>query len=148
MEELNNIADAVVAGDIEGTKNMVNKALAKSIEPVEIINRGIVAALDVVGERFASAQIFLPEMLLSAVAAREGVAIATQGMQEGAYKPKATMVLGSVRALSGSPLVMGKVKILKMEESAAIMFFSAKTFFPYLTMCSCRDAIRVMFTNS
>ncbi len=97
MKKLQDIIDAVVAGNIAGTKEAVNKALAKGIAPLDVINNGMVAGLDVVGEQFASREMFLPEMILSAVAAREGMAVATEGLDKGQLKPKATMVIGTVK---------------------------------------------------
>ena len=87
----------MVAGNIAGTKEAVSKALTKGIAPLDIINNGMVAGLDVVGEQFAAGEMFLPEMMLSAVAAREGMAIATEGIDKGQLKPKATMVIGTVK---------------------------------------------------
>lgn len=97
MEKLKDVLDAVVAGNIGETKDTVRQALDKGTAPVDVINRGLVAGLDVVGEQFAKGEAFLPEMMLSAVAAREGIAIATEGMEKGQYKPKATVVLGTVK---------------------------------------------------
>jgi 5-methyltetrahydrofolate--homocysteine methyltransferase len=97
MEELKDIMDAVVAGIIDGTKDAVSHALHAGVTPMDIIDKGIVAGLDVVGEQFAAGKTFLPEMMLSAVAAREGIAIATESLEKGQYKPRATMVLGTVK---------------------------------------------------
>jgi 5-methyltetrahydrofolate--homocysteine methyltransferase len=97
LEDLVKIVDAVIDGDIDATKSEVKLAIERGIDPVEVINRGMIAGLDVVGERFASGQMFLPEMMLSAVAAREGIAVATEGLESGKYRPKATMVIGSVK---------------------------------------------------
>jgi len=97
MKKLQDIIDAVVAGNIAGTKEAVSKALAKGITPLDVINNGMVAGLNVVGEQFATGEMFLPEMMLSAVAAREGMAIATEGIDKGQLKPKATMVIGTVK---------------------------------------------------
>ena len=97
MEKLQDIMDAVVAGNIAETKEAVRQALGKGIAPTDVIDNGMVAGLDVVGEQFAAGEMFLPEMLLSAIAAREGIAIATEGMEEGQRKPRATMVLGTVK---------------------------------------------------
>ena len=96
MEELKDIMDSVVTGNIAEAKQAVRQALGKGVTPTDIIDKGMVAGLDIVGERFATGEMFLPEMLLSAVAAREGIAIATAGMEKGQYKPKATMVLGTI----------------------------------------------------
>lgn len=97
MEKLKDVLAAVVAGNIGETKDKVRQALDKGTAPVDVINQGLVAGLDVIGEQFASGEAFLPEMMLSAVAAREGIAIATKGMKKGQYKPKATMVIGAIK---------------------------------------------------
>ena len=97
MEKLSEIIDAVVDGNISGTEDAVRQALDKKVDAMQIINEGLVAGLDVVGSRFATGQIFLPEMMLSAVAVRGSIEVATKGMEIGRYKPKATMVLGTVK---------------------------------------------------
>ena len=97
MVELKDIMGAVMAGNIAETKDAVRLALGKGITPMDIIDKGMVAGLDIIGERFAAGETFLPEMMLSAITAREGIAIATEGLEKGQYKPKATMVLGTVK---------------------------------------------------
>ncbi len=97
MPELKDIKDAVMAGNIAETKEAVRQALGKGIAPVDLIEKGLVAGLDVVGELFAAGKTFLPEMMLSAIAAREGIAIATEDMDMGQHEPKGTMVLGAIK---------------------------------------------------
>ncbi|MFC2017805.1 B12-binding domain-containing protein [Chloroflexota bacterium] len=97
MEELRDIIDAVVSGNIDGTKDSVLQALGKGVDPMDIINKGMFGGLDLVGERFATGEMFLPEMILSSIAAREGIAIATKDIEKDQLKPKATMVLGTVK---------------------------------------------------
>jgi len=97
MEKFKDVIDNVVAGNIAETKDAVRQLLAKGVSPGDVIEKGLVAGLGVVGEQFANGDMFLPEMMLSAVAAREGIAIATKDMKKGQYKPKATMVLGTIK---------------------------------------------------
>lgn len=97
MEKLTDIADSVVAGNIDETREAVRRALNKGIAPMQVINQGLVLGLDVVGEKFSTGEMFLPELMLSAIAAREGIQIATEGMRVGEYQPKATIVLGTVK---------------------------------------------------
>lgn len=97
MENLKDIMDAVVSGNIGETKNTIRQALEQGISSMDIIDRGLVAGLDVVGEQFATGEKFLPEMMLSAIAAREGIDIATTGMEKGQHKPKAKVVMGTVK---------------------------------------------------
>lgn len=97
MEALKSIIEAVVAGSTSEIEELVRQALGKDISPMDIIEEGIVPGLDQVGEQFAREEIFLPDLLLSSIAAREGTATAMARMEKGQYKPKATMVLGTVK---------------------------------------------------
>ena len=115
MKELQDIIDAVVGGDIAATKEAVGSALDKDIAALEVINKGMVAGLDVVGERFAAGEMFLPEMMLSAVAVRESMPIATEGMDRDQLKAKAKVVIGSVK---GDLHDIGKNLVAMMLEGA------------------------------
>lgn len=97
MGSLTDIVDAVVAGNIGETKDVVRQALDRGVAPMQVINEGLVAGLDVVGERFATGEMFVPEMMVSAIAAQGGMELATEGMKIGEYQPKATMVIGTVK---------------------------------------------------
>ncbi len=97
MQRITDIVNAVVSGNIGETKDAVRQALDKGVAPMQVINEGLVAGLNVVGERFATGEMFLPEMMLAALAARDGIQIAKVGMKAGEYKRKATIVLGTVK---------------------------------------------------
>ncbi len=97
MGKLENIVNAVVAGDDDKTKETVGQVLAEGVGPMDIINDGLVAGLDIVGRQFQSGETFLPEMMLAAIAAQAGIAVATKGLKPGEYKAKAVMVLGTVK---------------------------------------------------
>jgi len=97
VEKLSDVIDSVVVGNISETKEAVRRALDGRVTAMEIIDKGLVAGLDVVGDRFATGEMFLPEMILSAIAVRGGIEVATEGLKIGEYKPKATMVIGTVK---------------------------------------------------
>ena len=97
MEKLKDIMDAVVAGSIGRTKELVPQALVEGIPPMQIINEGLSAGLDLVGEQYKIGEIFLVEMIMSTTAAKAGIELATQDLEKGQYQPKATMVLGTVK---------------------------------------------------
>ena len=56
MEGLKNIMDAVVAGSIAGTKGAVCQSSGKGIALMDIIEKGMVAGLNIVGEQFATGE--------------------------------------------------------------------------------------------
>ena len=97
MEKLQAIIDAVVSGNISETKDLVRRAVDAGVDAMQIISEGLVTGLNVVGERFEAEEMFVPELILSGITAQAGIEIATEGLEKGEYKPKAAVVLGTVK---------------------------------------------------
>jgi 5-methyltetrahydrofolate--homocysteine methyltransferase len=62
------LADAIVSGNTEGIASIVEKALQEGLETMAISNEGLLKGLEVVGQRFANNQVFLPQVMQSAEA--------------------------------------------------------------------------------
>ena len=58
------------------------KALAETEEPLSIINQHLIPALDTVGKRFEQGTLFLPQLLMSADAAKEAFAVLKDTMEQ------------------------------------------------------------------
>lgn len=58
------------------------KALAKTEEPLSIINQHLIPALDTVGKQFEQGTLFLPQLLMSADAAKEAFAVLKDTMEQ------------------------------------------------------------------
>lgn len=97
MEKFQDIIEAVIAGEASKTEDAVRRKLDSGVAPMEIINEGLIAGLNVVGERYSTGEMFVPEMMVSAIAARGGMDLATEGMKKGEYQTKGTMVIGTVK---------------------------------------------------
>lgn len=65
------IGTLVLNGQKAGVREAVREML-KTVSPLEIINAHLVPALDVVGEKFEKGVFFLPQLISSAQAAKEG----------------------------------------------------------------------------
>lgn len=74
-EIIGQLRDAIVELDAEKSVNAAKKSIEDGLDPLDMINQGIRSALDVMGERFSSGAIFLPELMLAAKAADEAVEI-------------------------------------------------------------------------
>jgi corrinoid protein of di/trimethylamine methyltransferase len=74
-EIIRQLRDAILALEAEKAKEAARKGVERGVEPLEMINQGIRAALDLMGERFASGSLFLPELMLAAQAADGAVEI-------------------------------------------------------------------------
>lgn len=66
MEILENIALALQRGDSGGIEKLLQQALDNKFEPKEILDGGLIAGMNVVGDRYKKHEIFLPEVLLAA----------------------------------------------------------------------------------
>jgi 5-methyltetrahydrofolate--homocysteine methyltransferase len=73
--ELGKIAQSVVDMDIDGTENLTREAVAGNIPVADILNNGLVAGIQIVGERFGRREIFLPELLMSGEAMKAAMKV-------------------------------------------------------------------------
>jgi 5-methyltetrahydrofolate--homocysteine methyltransferase len=68
MALLDQISKNLQNGEDEKVLELTKKALDENISPKDILNRGLIAGMNVVGEKFRDYEIFLPDVLLSAKA--------------------------------------------------------------------------------
>ena len=67
------IEEAVLQRKRDEIENLISAALADGLEPLKIINEGLIGAMDKVGEKFAAGEFFVPEMLVSAMTMKMGL---------------------------------------------------------------------------
>jgi len=66
METIEKIRNAVIFGKREEIKNIINDALSNKIDPLIILNDGLVTGIKTVGEKFQKMELYLPDMILAA----------------------------------------------------------------------------------
>ena len=109
------ISDYVVSGNENGVVNEVNAALSGNAAPLEIINDGLLTGMNVVGEKFANGEMFVPEVLMAARAMNAGMDIVKPLLVEGDVTSLGTVVIGTVK---GDLHDIGKNLVVMMLESA------------------------------
>ena len=109
------ISDYVVNGNENGVVNEVNAALSGNAAPLEIINEGLLTGMNVVGEKFANGEMFVPEVLMAARAMNAGMDIVKPLLAEGDVTSLGTVVIGTVK---GDLHDIGKNLVVMMLESA------------------------------
>lgn len=97
MFNVEEIAQAVLAGQEEKVRDLVEKGMSEKTEPAVIINRGLVAGMDVVGQKFKYGEMFVPEVLMSARAMHAGLDILKPLVTDGSLTAGGTVVLGTVK---------------------------------------------------
>ena len=97
MADLQALAEALIRGDRAKVVELTRAALAEGVGPGEVLNKGLVAAMDVVGKRFKANEIYVPEVLIAARAMKGGMEILEPKLKEAGVKPVGTVVIGTVK---------------------------------------------------
>lgn len=96
MAILEDLAAEVIKGDAGVVKNLTEEALSQNISAEEVLNSGLVAGMNVIGERFKSNEIFIPEVLVAARAMKAGMQIIRPLLAEANVEPLGKVIIGTV----------------------------------------------------
>lgn len=72
---LPDISEELQKGQAKTVKELVQKALDEGFAPEAILNEGLLAGMDVVGEKFKNYEIFVPNVMVAARAMKEGLGV-------------------------------------------------------------------------
>ncbi len=117
MTDFNSMNEALVACDASKLTNLVNEALAAGTPASEILNKGLIAGMDLVGEKMESGDMFIPEVLMAAQAMAGCVKILKPQLGEDGGAATATVVIGTVK---GDLHDIGKNLVTMMLESSGM----------------------------
>ena len=109
------VFDGVLAFNEPGMAAMVQAELDAGIGVEEILNDGLIGAMDEVGKRFSEGQLFVPEMLMAAQAMKAGLTVLKPLLGEGDSRGAGTVVIGTVK---GDLHDIGKNLVSMMLEGA------------------------------
>jgi len=109
------IYQAVLACDVNGMPHKVKTELDDGTSPNAILKSGLIAAMDEVGRRFSTGEMFLPDMIRAAKAMQAGVEALKPFLTEGLIQSAGTIVIGTVQ---GDQHDIGKNLVKLMLEGA------------------------------
>lgn len=89
--------DAVLNGDREAAVDTIHQTLEDGADPQELIDRGMIPAMDEVGRRFEDGEYFVPELLLAARAMKAAFELLRPLLLEGGAEPEGRVVIGTVK---------------------------------------------------
>ena len=78
---LERIKQTIIDGDDHASAQAASDALAAEVDPLEILNNGLMAGADVVGQRFEAGEYFLPELMLAGRALKAAMALVEPHLQ-------------------------------------------------------------------
>jgi len=117
MALLDDISAAVQAGKKNDVIALVNQAIEEGIGAEEILNRGLIEPMSVIGDKFSRNEVFVPEMLIAARAMNAGTEILKPLLVEQGSKPLGKAVIGTVK---GDMHDIGKNLVRMMIEGKGI----------------------------
>ena len=97
MDILSRIAEALREGDDQRVGQLTAEALAAPLPAGEILQNGLVAGMNVVGDQFRRREIFLPDVLLSARAMYAGLDLLRPHLAKDGVPLRGKIVLGTVK---------------------------------------------------
>lgn len=115
MSEFNTLFDAVLKGDRNTATTETQNALNDGKEVKDILDNGLIAAMDEVGDRFSKGKVFVPQMLRSAKTMQGCMDILRPYFKEGDITTKGKILIGTVK---GDLHDIGKNLVSMMLEGA------------------------------
>jgi 5-methyltetrahydrofolate--homocysteine methyltransferase len=115
MAILDDLASNIIAGNAPQAEALTQQALQEDISPEDVLNKGLVAGMEVVGEKFKNNEFYVPEVLIAARAMKAGMKILRPKLAETGVEPVARIVIGTVK---GDLHDIGKNLVAMMLEGA------------------------------
>jgi 5-methyltetrahydrofolate--homocysteine methyltransferase len=84
-------------GDAGSTPDLVSQAINQGLPAPQILNDGMIAAMNHVGKLFEEGEFFVPEMLIAARAMQAGLAILKPYLAQAEVKAAGRVVAGTVK---------------------------------------------------
>ncbi len=90
------MAQVLITGDLDGVVKMTQEALDKGAVARDVMDKGLLAGMDVVGQRFKAGDMFIPEVLRCAKCMHGAMDIIKPLLAEGEAVGAGTYVIGTV----------------------------------------------------
>ena len=94
---LNNISENLQKGKAKIVKQLVQEAIDAGIPAQDILEKGLIAGMNVVGEKFRNNEIFVPEVLVAARALNMGSALLKPLLAADGVKASGKVCIGTVQ---------------------------------------------------
>ena len=93
------ITESIVGGEPESVVALTRKALESGLQPLEIINQGLLAGMNIAGEKFARGEFFLPHLLIAAKGMQAAMELLEPelGARKQVHEAVGTVVIGTVQ---------------------------------------------------
>jgi len=117
MADFEALAGAIIECDAAKADELTRKLVDEGAKPQEVINKGLISGMNVVGDRFKKGEMYVPEVMMAAKAMHAGMNIVKPMLTEGEASSTGKVVLGTV---AGDLHDIGKNLVGMMMESGGM----------------------------
>jgi 5-methyltetrahydrofolate--homocysteine methyltransferase len=121
MFDFKAIGDALIACDAAKVLELVKSGLSQGVPAKDLLNQGLIAGMDMVGERMENEEMFIPEVLMAAKAMGAAVDVLKPLLAESDVSSKGKVIIGTVK---GDLHDIGKNLVAMMLESAGLEVYN------------------------
>ena len=97
MDILVEISENLQKGKAKIVKELVGQAVEQGIPAKEVLEKGLLAGMDVVGEKFKNNEVFVPEVLVAARAMNMGASVLKPLLADGEQTSAGKVCIGTVK---------------------------------------------------
>jgi len=97
MADLKALADAVIKGDQGTAVEITKSALEEGTAAKDVLDKGLIAGMDVVGDRFKNNEIYIPEVLIAARAMKMAMEILEPELVKAGVEPVGKFLIATVQ---------------------------------------------------
>lgn len=93
----NPVQEDVFRGDDLGIEAHILALIDQSVSPQDILQKGLIAAMEIIGPKFKNGELFIPEVLLSSRAMNKGIAVLEPFMSDKEKEAAGKVLIGTVK---------------------------------------------------
>ena len=115
MVDLKEMSLMLQKGNAPKVIEMTKQALDEKMNPVEILNNGLLSGMAIIGQKFKNNEIFIPEVLIAARAMNEGTKVLEEALLAAGIESVGKAIIGTVK---GDLHDIGKNLVMMMLKGA------------------------------
>lgn len=97
MELFEQISEQLQKGKAKVVKTLVQQAIDEGCAPQAILEKGLIAGMNIIGEKFRNNEVFVPEVLVAARAMNMGAALLKPLLAQDGVKATGRVCIGTVQ---------------------------------------------------
>ncbi len=97
MSDYADLYQAILEGNAKKAKEVTERALAEGADPLELLDRYMIPAMDEVGRRFDCQEYFVPELLIAGRAMETALQLISPLLAEGGGARAGKVIIGTVK---------------------------------------------------